>query len=34
VTLVPLPALAEEPVETAVKAWVSAIDQSPDWRAG
>jgi hypothetical protein len=34
VALVPLPAFADEPVETAVKAWVSAIDQSPDWRAG
>lgn len=28
-----LPALAEEPVETAVKAWVAAIDASPGWQA-
>jgi hypothetical protein len=28
-----LPASAEAPVETAVKAWVAAIDASPEWQA-
>ena len=28
-----LPAFAEEPVETALKGWVAAIDASPDWSA-
>ncbi len=27
------PAAAEEPVETSIKAWIAAIDASPDWRA-
>ena len=27
------PASAEEPVETAVKAWVAAIDVAPEWQA-
>jgi hypothetical protein len=27
------PASAEEPVETAIKVWVAAIDASPDWTA-
>lgn len=28
-----LPAVADTPVETAVKAWVAAIDASPEWKA-
>ena len=28
------PAQAEEPVETAIREWVSSINASPDWRAG
>lgn len=28
------PALAEEPVETAIRGWVSALDASPNWVAG
>ncbi|WP_018184349.1 hypothetical protein [Kaistia granuli] len=29
-----LPALAEEPVETAIRGWVAALDASPNWVAG
>jgi hypothetical protein len=29
-----LPALAEEPVETAIRSWVAALDASPNWVAG
>jgi hypothetical protein len=31
--LIAVPAFAEEPVETAIKAWVASIDASPDWAA-
>jgi hypothetical protein len=29
-----LPALAEEPIETAIRGWVAALDASPNWVAG
>lgn len=29
-----LPALAEEPIETAIRNWVSTLDASPNWVAG
>lgn len=29
-----LPALAEEPVETAIRHWISTLDASPNWVAG
>ncbi|MCX5493444.1 hypothetical protein OSH11_01875 [Kaistia dalseonensis] len=29
-----LPALADEPVETAIRSWVSSLDASPNWVAG
>ncbi|MET4632526.1 hypothetical protein [Kaistia defluvii] len=29
-----LPALAEEPIETAIRHWISTLDASPNWVAG
>ncbi|BCP53040.1 hypothetical protein K32_16570 [Kaistia sp. 32K] len=29
-----LPALAEEPAETAIRSWIAALDASPNWVAG